>query len=159
MDRNERHSLHNRVVPQDVKSPFCAVNNISPLLVHAHSYSTIVPTVKFNLTMAGGGVPPPVRTLASAAAVILGGMLTLSLASSASIRALKAVTEAKRKKFALPCGVCKGKGFYICKLCKGNSTIEWSPLYDPVFINPCVCPTCEGNRVQRCLNCLGKGYY
>ncbi|XP_057494500.1 protein BUNDLE SHEATH DEFECTIVE 2, chloroplastic [Actinidia eriantha] len=109
--------------------------------------------------MAGGGVPPAVRTLASAAAVILGGMLTLSLASSASIRALKAVTEAKRKKFALPCGVCKGKGFYMCKLCKGNSTIEWSPLYDPVFINPCVCPTCEGNRVQRCLNCLGKGYY
>ncbi|PSS20908.1 Glutaredoxin domain-containing cysteine-rich protein [Actinidia chinensis var. chinensis] len=86
-------------------------------------------------------------------------MLTLSLASSSTIRALKAITEAKRKKFALPCSVCKGKGFYICKLCKGNSTIEWSPLYDFVFINPCVCPACEGNRVQRCLNCLGKGYY
>ncbi|XP_068655241.1 uncharacterized protein [Aristolochia californica] len=62
------------------------------------------------------------------------------------------------KKIAPPCKVCKGKGFYTCKLCKANSTIEWSPLHDPIFINPCVCPTCEGNRIQRCLNCLGKGY-
>ncbi|KAK3029109.1 hypothetical protein RJ639_039253, partial [Escallonia herrerae] len=45
-----------------------------------------------------------------------------------------------------PCGVCKGKGFCPCKLCKGKSTIEWSPLYDPVVINPCLCPTCDGNR-------------
>ncbi|XAR60232.1 hypothetical protein NMG60_11033507 [Bertholletia excelsa] len=107
----------------------------------------------------GGGVPRPLRTLASAAALILGGMFTLSLASSATVRALKAIAEAKRKKFALPCGRCRGRGFYICKLCKGNSTIEWSPLYDPLVINPCLCPTCDGNRVQRCLNCLGKGYY
>lgn len=48
---------------------------------------------------------------------------------------------------AAPCGSCKGKGFYICKLCKGNATIKWSPLYDPIFINPCLCPTCEGNRL------------
>ena len=51
-----------------------------------------------------------------------------------------------QKKFGLPCWVCKGVGFYRCKLCKGNSTIEWSPLYDPIFINPCLCPTCDGNR-------------
>lgn len=51
-----------------------------------------------------------------------------------------------QKKASLPCTVCKGRGHYICKLCKGNSTIEWSPLYDPIVINPCVCPTCEGNR-------------
>jgi hypothetical protein len=52
-----------------------------------------------------------------------------------------------QRKVALPCGVCRGKGFYICKLCKGNATIEWSPLYDPVAINPCLCPTCDGNRL------------
>lgn len=52
-----------------------------------------------------------------------------------------------QKKTALPCGVCKGKGFYICKLCNGNATIQWSPLYDPVAINPCLCPTCDGNRL------------
>lgn len=45
------------------------------------------------------------------------------------------------------CGVCKGKGFYKCKLCKGKSTIEWSPLYDPIVINPCLCPTCDGNKL------------
>ncbi|KAF5945804.1 hypothetical protein HYC85_016032 [Camellia sinensis] len=116
-----------------------------------------------------GGVPHPLRKLASAAAMLVGGALTLSLATSATIRTLQAIVDAKQKKFALACGVCKGKGFYICKLCKGKSTIHWSPLYDPLVINPCLCPTCDGNRslsslissflVQRCLNCLGKGYY
>ncbi|XP_010250004.1 PREDICTED: uncharacterized protein LOC104592363 [Nelumbo nucifera] len=105
------------------------------------------------------GIPYPLRMVASAAAIFFGGVFTMSLASSVTIRALQATSEAKRKKVAMPCGVCKGKGFYPCKLCKGKSTIEWSPLYDPVVINPCLCPTCEGNRVQRCLNCLGKGYF
>ncbi|OVA14377.1 hypothetical protein BVC80_8553g13 [Macleaya cordata] len=92
-----------------------------------------------------GGVPQPLRTVGTAAAIFFGGMFTVSLASSVTIRMLQAAAEAKRKKVASPCGVCRGKGFYICKLCKGNSTIEWSPLYDPVVINPCICPTCEGN--------------
>ncbi|THG00302.1 hypothetical protein TEA_014671 [Camellia sinensis var. sinensis] len=94
----------------------------------------------------GGGVPHPLRKVASAAAILVGGALTLSLATSATIRTLQAIVDAKQKKFALACGVCKGKGFYICKLCKGKSTIHWSPLYDPLVINPCLCPTCDGNR-------------
>ncbi|EPS60287.1 hypothetical protein M569_14519, partial [Genlisea aurea] len=53
------------------------------------------------------------------------------------------------------CNICKGIGYYACKLCNGNGTIKWSPLHDPVFINPCVCPTCSGFKVQRCLNCVG----
>lgn len=105
------------------------------------------------------GVPPPVRALGSAAAIFLGGFFAVSLVSSVTVRTLQSVAEAKRKKYASLCGVCQGKGFYTCKLCKGDSTIKWSPLYDPVVINPCLCPTCEGNRVQRCLNCLGKGYF
>jgi hypothetical protein len=52
-----------------------------------------------------------------------------------------------QRKVASPCENCKGKGFYICKLCKANATIDWSPLYDPVAINPCLCPTCDGNRL------------
>ncbi|RVX10917.1 hypothetical protein CK203_013296 [Vitis vinifera] len=65
-------------------------------------------------------------------------------ASSVTMRTLRAAGDAKC--VALPCGVCRGKGYYICKLCKRNSTIEWPPLYDPVVINPCICPTCDGNR-------------
>ncbi|KAL6221736.1 hypothetical protein ACLB2K_002787 [Fragaria x ananassa] len=103
-------------------------------------------------------IPKPLQTVGKAAAVIFAGFLTLNLASTATIGAIRVAVESKRKKTALPCGVCKGKGFYICKLCQGNATIQWSPLYDPVAINPCLCPTCDGNRVQRCLNCLGKGY-
>ncbi|XP_044472429.1 uncharacterized protein LOC123201043 [Mangifera indica] len=58
---------------------------------------------------------------------------TLNFASTVTLGALRAVTEAKRKKVAAPCGSCKGKGFYKCKLCKGNATVKWSPFYDPCF--------------------------
>ncbi|KAH0897886.1 hypothetical protein HID58_047454, partial [Brassica napus] len=65
----------------------------------------------------------------------------------------KKVFEAKkpqpgnaRARARLFCQVCRGKGFYICKLCKGNATISWSPLYDPVCINPVLYPTCDGHR-------------
>ncbi|KAF9613225.1 hypothetical protein IFM89_006326 [Coptis chinensis] len=106
-----------------------------------------------------GEIPRRLRILGTAAAIGLGGFFALSLASSATIQMLQGVSDAKRRKSASVCGVCKGRGFYSCKLCKGESTIKWSPLYDPIAINPCLCPTCEGNRVQRCLNCVGKGYY
>ncbi|XP_044464071.1 uncharacterized protein LOC123194752 isoform X2 [Mangifera indica] len=91
-------------------------------------------------------IPRSLQVLGTCATIIVGGFVTLNFASTVTLGALRAVTEAKRKKVAAPCGSCKGKGFYICKLCKGNATIKWSPLYDPIFINPCLCPTCEGNR-------------
>ncbi|BAT76389.1 uncharacterized protein HKW66_Vig0027280 [Vigna angularis] len=102
--------------------------------------------------------PRPLVPLIRTAAVIFGGVVTLNLTSTVTIKLLRFASEKKREKVALPCRACRGKGFYICKLCNGNATIAWSPMFDPIAINPCVCPTCEGNRVQRCLNCLGKGY-
>ena len=47
----------------------------------------------------------------------------------------------------MPCGACEGKGTYACRLCSGSATIEWSPMHDPVFVNPCLCPTCDGTRL------------
>ncbi|KAF5945080.1 hypothetical protein HYC85_015308, partial [Camellia sinensis] len=94
------------------------------------------------------GCSTPTAQVSSAASILVGRALTLSLATSATIRTLQAIVDAQQKKFALACGVCKGKGFYICKLCKGKSTIHWSPLYDPLVINPCLCPTCDGNSVD-----------
>ncbi|CAA6671878.1 unnamed protein product [Spirodela intermedia] len=82
-----------------------------------------------------GGTPRPLRAVGAAAGFLLG------------------------RQSAPPCGVCKGKGFQACKLCRGSSTVEWSPLYDPIAISPCLCPTCDGRKIQRCLNCIGKGYF
>ncbi|KAK8491216.1 hypothetical protein V6N11_037979 [Hibiscus sabdariffa] len=84
--------------------------------------------------------------------MVFGGFLTLNLAATVAIGAFRSVAERKRKKFALLCGICKGKGFYLCKLCNGNATIKWSPLYDPIHINPCVCPTCDGNSHFVCFS-------
>ncbi|KAL4589742.1 hypothetical protein LXL04_002651 [Taraxacum kok-saghyz] len=109
---------------------------------------------------------PLLRTLARGAAVTLGGIFSVVTISSTAITLFTQHTQHQfgspssciKKKNTSLCDACRGKGFYMCKLCKGNATIEWSPLYDPVFINPCLCPTCDGHRIQRCLNCIGTGY-
>ncbi|XP_024980528.1 uncharacterized protein LOC112517359 [Cynara cardunculus var. scolymus] len=117
----------------------------------------------------GGGnvnLSPLLRTLAKGAAVTLGGIFSITMISSTAITLftqhkkdkIGSSSSSMKKKNARSCDVCREKGFYICKLCNGNGTIEWSPLYDPLFINPCLCPTCDGHRIQRCLNCLGSGY-
>ncbi|CAN8234702.1 unnamed protein product [Cochlearia groenlandica] len=100
----------------------------------------------------------PIRFLRTSVGVILGGLVITSVVSTAAMGAFQLTVKEEQKLTGTACGACRGKGFYICKLCKGNATIKWSPLYDPVCINPCLCPTCDGNRVQRCLNCIGKGY-
>ena len=43
-----------------------------------------------------GGVPQPLRALGAATAIISGGMLALSLASSLTMRTLRAAADAKR---------------------------------------------------------------
>ncbi|GAB4832891.1 hypothetical protein Ancab_006909 [Ancistrocladus abbreviatus] len=91
------------------------------------------------------GIPRPFRVLVAAGATIVGGTLALSLAASVTVNVIRSATEAKRRKLAKPCQPCRGKGFYACKLCNRKTTIEWSPLYDPIAINPCLCPTCDGH--------------
>ncbi|KAL2613586.1 hypothetical protein R1flu_025278 [Riccia fluitans] len=106
----------------------------------------------------GGPVGGALRLVTTAGAVIGGGFLAVSFVSSAFLGAFRSWAEANRKKTARSCRICKGRGFTKCRLCKGNSVIHWSPLLDPVVKKPCLCPTCDGNKVQRCLNCVGKGY-
>ncbi|CAA7409011.1 unnamed protein product [Spirodela intermedia] len=106
-----------------------------------------------------GGTPRPLRAVGAAAGFLVGGFLAVTLGTVATYEAVRKRDEARRRKSAPPCGVCKGKGFQACKLCRGSSTVEWSPLYDPIAISPCLCPTCDGRKIQRCLNCIGKGYF
>ncbi|WZY76913.1 hypothetical protein YC2023_023297 [Brassica napus] len=100
----------------------------------------------------------PIKFLRKSSSIVLGGFVIINVVSTAALGAFRFTAEEKWKKSGLCCRVFRGKGFYICKLCKGNASIKWSPLYDPVCINPCLCPTCDGHRVQRCLNCIGKEY-
>ncbi|CAN4119652.1 unnamed protein product [Withania somnifera] len=99
-------------------------------------------------------IPPLMRTLATGSIVFLGGAITISALTTSLLRRRALINK---EKFGKLCDYCRGKGFYKCKVCKGNGTIRWSPLHDPVFVNPCLCPTCDGHKVQRCLNCLGDG--
>ncbi|KAJ4824575.1 hypothetical protein Tsubulata_044949 [Turnera subulata] len=102
-------------------------------------------------------IPKQLQPLFTASAIVMGSLLAINITSTITLGALRFVGERRQRKVALPCAACRGKGFYVCKLCKGNSTIPW-PLYDPVAVDRCLCPTCDGKRVQRCLNCIGKGY-
>ncbi|XP_051152611.1 uncharacterized protein LOC127266409 [Andrographis paniculata] len=104
--------------------------------------------------MSRGDISKGFRMVATIGATFLSGSFALGfLTSTVSER----YTSFKKKKYGRPCEKCKATGHYKCKLCKGNGTIQWSPLYDPIVINPCVCPTCDGFKVQRCLNCSGYG--
>ncbi|KAL3623535.1 hypothetical protein CASFOL_032351 [Castilleja foliolosa] len=112
--------------------------------------------------MSGFGASKVLRVVGTAAATFLGGTFAIGfLTSSISER----ITVYKKKKCGISCRACKAVGFYTCKLCKGNGTIKWSPLYDPVFINPCVCPTCDGFKFNDVLTawamvlCNNQGLY
>ncbi|XVE54378.1 hypothetical protein DITRI_Ditri03aG0075900 [Diplodiscus trichospermus] len=76
--------------------------------------------------------PKQLRISGKGAAIIFGGCLTLNIAATVAVGALRSLAEKKRKKLALPCGVCNGKGFYMCKLCNGNATIN--TLFDKFLL-------------------------
>ncbi|KAL9261836.1 hypothetical protein AKJ16_DCAP11589 [Drosera capensis] len=63
---------------------------------------------------------PLIRVIVKVGAPILGGMFALSLATSVTISAIRPIVEAQRKKVATPCEACKGRRFYVCKLCEGS---------------------------------------
>uniref|UniRef100_A0A7N2R1V1 Uncharacterized protein n=1 Tax=Quercus lobata TaxID=97700 RepID=A0A7N2R1V1_QUELO len=69
-------------------------------------------------------IPKPIRPLATVAAVITGGLITLNLASTATIKVIRFASEAKRRKVALPCGVgfAEEKGFI-----NANCAMEMPP--------------------------------
>ncbi|CAI7794482.1 unnamed protein product [Closterium sp. NIES-53] len=98
------------------------------------------------------------RVLLRTVGIMGGAFVAVSVASSLCLRAATAVLEKRRAKTAPPCTVCQGKRFYPCQLCRSAGKIQWSPLADPVLPRPCLCPTCKGNKIQKCLNCAGRGY-
>ena len=63
--------------------------------LHALQLFEKLPLKKFAHTKM---IPKPIRPLATVAAVITGGLITLNLASTATIKAIRFVSEAKRVK-------------------------------------------------------------
>ncbi|CAA6663697.1 unnamed protein product [Spirodela intermedia] len=106
-----------------------------------------------------GGTPRPLRAVGAAAGFLVGGFLAVTLGTVATYEAVRKRDEARREVGAALRSLQR-EGFQACKLCRGSSTVEWSPLYDPIAISPCLCPHATGeSKIQRCLNCIGKGYF
>eukprot|EP00899_Mesostigma_viride_P007023 jgi/Mesvir1/16321/Mv09815-RA.1 len=103
--------------------------------------------------MKGGGA-----FIAGAGGTLLVGGLITSLVSTGAMKVATMVTDSHKRKTAPPCSVCNGARFVPCDMCRGSSAISWSPFEDPQVKRLCVCPTCDGVKEQRCLNCLGKGF-
>ncbi|CAD6237874.1 unnamed protein product [Miscanthus lutarioriparius] len=101
----------------------------------------------------GDRVRRQLQSVGRLAAYFGGGFLLFSAASSVAVRSLRALSDAnqcpalRQRKYAMPCGACEGKGTHACRLSRGSATVEWSPMHDPVFVNPCLCPTCDGTRL------------
>ncbi|EXB50306.1 hypothetical protein L484_017844 [Morus notabilis] len=62
-------------------------------------------------------IPKPARVLLTGASLILGGVFTLNIISSATIGALRFATESKRRGVAVPCRYFgSGKTRHACIL-------------------------------------------
>ncbi|KAH0938523.1 hypothetical protein HID58_005984 [Brassica napus] len=64
----------------------------------------------------------PIKFLRKSASIVLGGFVIINVVSTAALGAFRFTAEEKWKKSGLCCRVFRGKGFYICKLCKGNTS-------------------------------------
>ncbi|KAK3272333.1 hypothetical protein CYMTET_19367 [Cymbomonas tetramitiformis] len=92
-----------------------------------------------------------------------GGALAIAagaafVTTSVTVAVGRSIISARKKKTGITCGVCSGERRVSCKLCKGKAVIDWSPFPNAMVKRYCLCPTCGGKQLQKCLNCLGKGY-
>mmetsp|Transcript_14282 Transcript_14282/g.43138 ORF Transcript_14282/g.43138 Transcript_14282/m.43138 type:complete len:108 (-) Transcript_14282:1163-1486(-) len=88
--------------------------------------------------------------------VALGGS-TLILTSGV-MAAGRAIHKQQRRKHAVSCKACEGKGLVLCSVCRGKLVLKWTPFKEPQTVErPTCCPACEGEAKSRCVNCLGEG--
>jgi hypothetical protein len=69
----------------------------------------------------------------------------------------RALVMRHKKKRNMKCDACKGGKFITCRTCRGKRGLEWQPVGDASVRRVCLCPTCEGTAMQKCINCLGIG--
>mmetsp|Transcript_6133 Transcript_6133/g.15827 ORF Transcript_6133/g.15827 Transcript_6133/m.15827 type:complete len:106 (-) Transcript_6133:267-584(-) len=82
------------------------------------------------------------------------GTVLVSTVCMAGVRGALAV---HRRKHAVSCSPCQGRGKLWCEACRGDGVMDWSPFEEPSVHRHCLCPSCNGSKDQTCLNCLGKG--
>ena len=91
---------------------------------------------------------------AGSVAFVVGGFATIAATTTAASRAL---VRRRRRARNARCAACAGGKFVRCRTCRGKRAIEWQPLEAPTVDRLCLCPTCQGTGMQKCLNCLGDG--
>jgi hypothetical protein len=103
--------------------------------------------------------PNPLRSVfngfAGSIIVVGGAVATIAAASTAVSSAL---VRRHRRARNVRCGSCEGGKFVPCRTCRGKRAIEWQPIESPTVDRLCLCPTCQGTGLQKCVNCLGFGF-
>lgn len=79
---------------------------------------------------------------------------TIGASASAVSRALVARERLRRN---ARCETCAGGKFIVCRTCRGRRGLDWQPMKEATERRVCLCPTCEGTGMQKCINCLGVG--
>ena len=90
-------------------------------------------------------------TIATASLILVGSSAAFNIAG-------KQIVKSNKKRLGKKCTLCDGLRFISCGTCKGKGAIEWQPIKNPEMERVCVCPTCSGTKMSKCLRCVGVGY-
>ena len=90
-------------------------------------------------------------TIATASLILVGSSAAFNIAG-------KQIVKSNKKRLGKKCTLCDGLRFISCGTCTGKGAIEWQPIKNPEMERVCVCPTCSGTKMSKCLRCVGVGY-
>ena len=90
-------------------------------------------------------------TIATASLVLVGSSAAFNIVG-------KQLVKTNKKQRGKKCDLCDGLRFISCGTCKGRGALEWQPIRGAEMERVCLCPTCSGTKMSKCLRCVGVGY-
>ena len=90
-------------------------------------------------------------TIASATFLLVGSSAAFNVVG-------KQLVKTNKKRTGRKCNLCDGLRFISCGTCKGRGALEWQPIREAEMERVCLCPTCSGTKMSKCLRCVGIGY-
>jgi len=90
-------------------------------------------------------------TIASATFLLVGSSAAFNVVG-------KQLVKTNKKRTGRKCTLCDGLRFISCGTCKGRGALEWQPIREAEMERVCLCPTCSGTKMSKCLRCVGIGY-
>lgn len=90
-------------------------------------------------------------TVATASIVLVGSSAMFNVVG-------RKYVSMNKKRNGQKCELCVGMRYVECGTCKGYGACEWQPINGALMERVCLCPTCSGTKMQKCIRCIGVGF-